>query len=176
SLYGDNHSSQGSYYDSNINRSASVASPGRYGSPTLQRDQEESTGAGYSGLGRSATSAGGYSVNAARSAATTNAYSTDTKPKAFEARSSTGADDYNDPVPRYTPLAGAPATKPKPGAYSAASASTLALYDFAGEQATDLSFKKGDLITVIKKTPNRNDWWTGRLQGREGSFPANYTQ
>ncbi|KAF9165314.1 hypothetical protein DFQ26_000306 [Actinomortierella ambigua] len=51
-----------------------------------------------------------------------------------------------------------------------------ALYDFAGEQATDLSFKKGDLITVIKKTESRNDWWTGRVHGREGSFPANYTQ
>ncbi|KAI8599652.1 hypothetical protein EDD21DRAFT_379261 [Dissophora ornata] len=51
-----------------------------------------------------------------------------------------------------------------------------ALYDFAGEQATDLSFKKGDLITVTKKTDSRNDWWTGRCSGREGSFPANYTQ
>ncbi|KAG0367643.1 hypothetical protein BGZ54_003521 [Gamsiella multidivaricata] len=51
-----------------------------------------------------------------------------------------------------------------------------ALYDFVGEQATDLSFKKGDVITVTKKTESRNDWWTGKLNGREGSFPANYTQ
>ncbi|KAF9897969.1 hypothetical protein BX616_004686, partial [Lobosporangium transversale] len=51
-----------------------------------------------------------------------------------------------------------------------------ALYDFAGEQPTDLSFKKGDIITVIKKTESRNDWWTGKIHGREGSFPANYTQ
>ncbi|KAF9974088.1 hypothetical protein BGZ65_008916, partial [Modicella reniformis] len=50
-----------------------------------------------------------------------------------------------------------------------------ALYDFTGEQATDLSFKKGDVITVVKKTDSRNDWWTGKLNGREGSFPANYT-
>ncbi|KAF9342459.1 hypothetical protein BGX26_007484, partial [Mortierella sp. AD094] len=50
-----------------------------------------------------------------------------------------------------------------------------ALYDFAGEQATDLSFKKGDVITVVKKTDSRNDWWTGKCNGREGSFPANYT-
>ncbi|KAF9153046.1 hypothetical protein BGX21_005036 [Mortierella sp. AD011] len=50
-----------------------------------------------------------------------------------------------------------------------------ALYDFSGEQATDLSFKKGDIITVIKKTPSKNDWWTGRCNGSEGSFPANYT-
>ncbi|KAF9214109.1 hypothetical protein BGZ59_004312 [Podila verticillata] len=51
-----------------------------------------------------------------------------------------------------------------------------ALYDFAGEQATDLSFKKGDIITVVKKTESKNDWWTGKCHGREGSFPANYTQ
>jgi hypothetical protein len=51
-----------------------------------------------------------------------------------------------------------------------------ALYDFVGEQATDLPFKKGDIITVVKKTDSRNDWWTGKLNGREGSFPANYTQ
>jgi hypothetical protein len=52
----------------------------------------------------------------------------------------------------------------------------VALYDFTGEQATDLTFKKGDRITVTKKTPNRNDWWTGRCNGCEGSFPANYTE
>ncbi|KAG0230958.1 hypothetical protein BGX31_005693 [Mortierella sp. GBA43] len=73
-------------------------------------------------------------------------------------RTSTG------PGPRVPPRLGA-----KPDVVTA-------LYDFAGEQATDLSFKKGDIITVIKKTDSRNDWWTGRLQGREGSFPANYTQ
>ncbi|CAO3571974.1 unnamed protein product [Mortierella alpina] len=52
----------------------------------------------------------------------------------------------------------------------------VALYDFTGEQATDLSFKKGDRITVVKRTPSTNDWWTGRCSGREGSFPANYVQ
>ncbi|KAG0249481.1 hypothetical protein BG011_009264 [Mortierella polycephala] len=52
----------------------------------------------------------------------------------------------------------------------------VAMYDFAGEETTDLSFKKGDRITVIKKTPSKNDWWTGKCNGREGSFPANYVQ
>ncbi|KAG9067730.1 hypothetical protein KI688_011317 [Linnemannia hyalina] len=51
-----------------------------------------------------------------------------------------------------------------------------ALYDFAGEQPTDLSFSKGDRITVVKKTGSTNDWWTGRLNGRDGAFPANYVQ
>ncbi|KAH7034133.1 actin cortical patch component Lsb4 [Linnemannia elongata] len=51
-----------------------------------------------------------------------------------------------------------------------------ALYDYAGEQPTDLSFSKGDRISVVKKTESTNDWWTGRLNGREGAFPANYVQ
>ncbi|KAG0374056.1 hypothetical protein BGX24_010896 [Mortierella sp. AD032] len=51
-----------------------------------------------------------------------------------------------------------------------------ALYDYTGEQPTDLSFNKGDRITVIRKTESTNDWWTGKLNGREGSFPANYVQ
>ncbi|KAF9275151.1 hypothetical protein BGZ68_010979, partial [Mortierella alpina] len=52
----------------------------------------------------------------------------------------------------------------------------VAMYDFTGEESTDLSFKKGDRITVLKKTLSTNDWWTGRCNGREGSFPANYVQ
>ncbi|KAG0036457.1 hypothetical protein BGZ82_004169 [Podila clonocystis] len=112
--------------------------------------------------------------------------------------------DY-DPAPRYSPstvrkagmVAGRVSTDANsPGALNSHQNSTIAnatgprvpprighkpdtvtaLYDFAGEQATDLSFKKGDIITVVKKTESRNDWWTGKCQGREGSFPANYTQ
>ncbi|KAF9955561.1 hypothetical protein BGZ72_003621 [Mortierella alpina] len=52
----------------------------------------------------------------------------------------------------------------------------VAMYDFTGVESTDLSFKKGDRITVVKKTLSTNDWWTGRCNGREGSFPANYVQ
>ncbi|RUP49275.1 hypothetical protein BC936DRAFT_142911 [Jimgerdemannia flammicorona] len=74
-----------------------------------------------------------------------------------------------------------------------------ALYDFTGEQDGDLTFRKGDIIVVTKKSESTNDWWTGRANGREGSvrilegdvfemlidtishssqpqFPANYVQ
>ena len=35
----------------------------------------------------------------------------------------------------------------------------VALYTFEAEQPGDLGFKKGDVITVLKKTESDNDWW-----------------
>ncbi|KAJ1957410.1 hypothetical protein GGI12_005033, partial [Dipsacomyces acuminosporus] len=52
----------------------------------------------------------------------------------------------------------------------------VAMYDFAGEQEGDLSFTKGDLISVTKKTESQNDWWEGTCNGRSGQFPANYVR
>lgn len=52
----------------------------------------------------------------------------------------------------------------------------VALYDFEGQSAEDLSFKEGDKILVVKKTQSTDDWWTGELRGRKGVFPANYCQ
>ena len=51
-----------------------------------------------------------------------------------------------------------------------------AVYDFTGEGHSDLSFKEGDRIKVIKKTDSTDDWWEGELKGVHGSFPANYCQ
>ncbi|KND01406.1 uncharacterized protein SPPG_03216 [Spizellomyces punctatus DAOM BR117] len=50
----------------------------------------------------------------------------------------------------------------------------VALYDFAGERSGDLGFKKGDIIVIVQKTQSQNDWWTGKCNGKEGAFPANY--
>ncbi|CCF57430.1 hypothetical protein KAFR_0C04400 [Kazachstania africana CBS 2517] len=52
----------------------------------------------------------------------------------------------------------------------------VALYSFAGEESGDLPFRKGDVITILKKSESQNDWWTGRVNGREGIFPANYVE
>ncbi|KAG2184242.1 hypothetical protein INT44_009257, partial [Umbelopsis vinacea] len=49
-----------------------------------------------------------------------------------------------------------------------------AMYDFTGEQKGDLSFKRGDIIHIVKRTSSQNDWWTGRFGDREGTFPANF--
>lgn len=50
----------------------------------------------------------------------------------------------------------------------------LALYDFQGERAEDLSFQAGQRIEVLSQ--NANGWWAGRSAGREGVFPFNYVE
>ncbi|KAI1474654.1 hypothetical protein F4774DRAFT_399912 [Daldinia eschscholtzii] len=50
----------------------------------------------------------------------------------------------------------------------------IAQYDFAGQNAGDLSFREGDRIKIVKKTGTDQDWWMGELDGVRGSFPANY--
>ncbi|KAI9673012.1 MAG: hypothetical protein M1817_003176 [Caeruleum heppii] len=52
----------------------------------------------------------------------------------------------------------------------------IALYAFDGDQPGDLSFKKGDIIDIVKRTESTNDWWTGKVDGREGIFPSNYVE
>lgn len=38
----------------------------------------------------------------------------------------------------------------------------------------DLSFKVGDIIEIVEET--NADWWTGRLNGRQGLFPSNHVE
>lgn len=73
----------------------------------------------------------------------------------------------------------------------------VALYTFEADQPGDLGFKKGDIITVLKKTDSDNDWWyvpdrlrliarerqltdpcdrTGMIGTRHGIFPSNYVK
>jgi len=48
-----------------------------------------------------------------------------------------------------------------------------AKYDFMGETENDLSFRRGEMITVLDKP--FPDWWQGQTQdGRMGLFPANF--
>uniref|UniRef100_A0A8P4K9H2 SH3 domain-containing protein n=1 Tax=Dicentrarchus labrax TaxID=13489 RepID=A0A8P4K9H2_DICLA len=49
-----------------------------------------------------------------------------------------------------------------------------ALFDFPGQTPEDLSFHKGALIHVIEHIDA--EWRRGRLEGREGLFPAAFTQ
>jgi lipid-binding SYLF domain-containing protein len=52
----------------------------------------------------------------------------------------------------------------------------VALYTFEGEQSGDLSFRKGEVLMIVKKTETKDDWWTGRIGNKEGMFPANYVE
>jgi len=51
-----------------------------------------------------------------------------------------------------------------------------ALYDFDAQAEGDLSFRTGDVIEIISRTQNDNEWWTGKIDGRSGQFPGNYVQ
>ena len=65
--------------------------------------------------------------------------------------------------------------KPKPSV-PVGLGTAVALFDFPGQEAGDLSFRQGDIITIIEKTNTMEDWWKGKLNGQVGSFPANYVK
>lgn len=48
-----------------------------------------------------------------------------------------------------------------------------ALYDFIAEEEDELGFCAGDVIEVLDHSDE--SWWKGRLRGKNGLFPANYT-
>ncbi|KAL1747298.1 hypothetical protein HDZ31DRAFT_32248 [Schizophyllum fasciatum] len=55
-------------------------------------------------------------------------------------------------------------------------ARAIALYNFDAVEPGDLSFAKGDVITITKKSQSTDDWWRGRANGKEGNFPANFVE
>ncbi|KAI5306503.1 hypothetical protein KEM56_000591, partial [Ascosphaera pollenicola] len=70
-----------------------------------------------------------------------------------------------------------PKPKPKFGAPAAPAVETVtALYDYAAQAPTDISFSAGDVIEIVQRTDNVNEWWMGRIHGQTGQFPANYVQ
>ncbi|KAK7423623.1 BAR adaptor protein Hob1 [Neonectria magnoliae] len=98
-----------------------------------------------------------------------------------------------NPPPPYSPTGGKPSLaalaakkskppppkpKPKPTRFSAVPAPEMvtALYDYAAQAEGDLSFRAGDVIEIVTRTQNENEWWQGKLQGRQGQFPGNYVQ
>jgi hypothetical protein len=84
--------------------------------------------------------------------------------------SSTTPSSYHSAAP------GAPVIPARPGASGPRPKTAIALFDFPGQRADDLAFKKGDIIVVTRQTESQNDWWEGDCNGRHGSFPANFVK
>lgn len=85
-----------------------------------------------------------------------------------------GADyTYSDQKPT-RPTAPKPVFKQRTGSLGQDQA--RALFNFDADQEGDLDFRKGDVITIVKRTENMEDWWTGRIGDRTGIFPSNYVQ
>ncbi|KAF2654601.1 reduced viability upon starvation protein, partial [Lophiostoma macrostomum CBS 122681] len=110
-------------------------------------------------------------------------------------RSTITSDSTETPPPPYSPAPGSalspplsatswgsaaktkgaapPPPKPKPSRLSGAPAveTVTALYDYEAQAEGDLSFTAGDVIEIITRTQNDNEWWNGRVRGRTGQFP-----
>lgn len=69
-----------------------------------------------------------------------------------------------------------PPPKPKPNRLSGvpAAETVTALYDYEAQAEGDLSFTTGELIEIVSRTQNENEWWTGRIGVRQGQFPGEY--
>ncbi len=99
-------------------------------------------------------------------------------------------DGVANPPPPYSPVSSTPASpalgglgkvkppppKPKPSRLSGApqAETVTALYDYEAQAEGDLSFMTGDVIEIISRTQNENEWWSGRVSGRQGQFPGTY--
>merc|ERR1712144_113284 len=71
-----------------------------------------------------------------------------------------------------------PPPKPKPSRLSGAPAAetVTALYDYEAQAEGDLSFTTGDVIEIVTRTNNENEWWIGKVKGKQGQFPGNYVK
>lgn len=85
---------------------------------------------------------------------------------------------YAAPIPAAAP-APAPATpapvavaQPAVGGEHPTVSRVRALHAFQSDEQGELSFEKGDIITVVDR--GYDNWWRGLLKGRTGIFPVNY--
>ncbi|GAB1604478.1 E3 ubiquitin-protein ligase SH3RF3-like [Argonauta hians] len=60
------------------------------------------------------------------------------------------------------------------GSYTKRQFEANALYTYEAKESGDLSFKKGDIITICHQVDQ--NWYHGKLDGQEGYFPSSYVQ
>eukprot|EP00033_Pygsuia_biforma_P001278 GCRY01001445.1.p1 GENE.GCRY01001445.1~~GCRY01001445.1.p1 ORF type:complete len:317 (-),score=44.74 GCRY01001445.1:994-1944(-) len=51
----------------------------------------------------------------------------------------------------------------------------IATHNYSAQKEGQISFKKGDVITVLKEG-KPNGWWAGKCNGEKGNFPVGYTK
>ena len=88
-------------------------------------------------------------------------------------RTNTIGEDYSfgNSLKPNRPTAPKPKFTPKPPSSSIGKDQAIALFTFDADQPGDLGFKKGEIITITKRTDNASDWWTGKIGDRTGIFP-----
>ncbi|CAK5280081.1 unnamed protein product [Mycena citricolor] len=90
--------------------------------------------------------------------------------QSHHSRSSSSAFSQTAPAPAPVLLKNPALSQPLPSGLGRA----IALFDFNAVQSGDLSFSKGDIIVITKRSESSDDWWTGMVDGRKGIFPANF--
>ncbi|KAF2117413.1 hypothetical protein BDV96DRAFT_490172 [Lophiotrema nucula] len=98
----------------------------------------------------------------------------DTMDRRQRSSSGFGDDFYGDKPKPSRPTAPKPVFGQKKASLGPDQA--IAKFTFDADQPGDLGFKKGEVITILKRTDNETDWWTGRVGDREGIFPSNYVE
>jgi len=48
-----------------------------------------------------------------------------------------------------------------------------AVFDFTAQESNELSFRVGDIITILN---TKGEWWEGEMNGARGLLPCNYVQ
>lgn len=74
---------------------------------------------------------------------------------------------------RSSPISTPPWTETLPLTQRAPAEQVRAMYDFTAEEDDELGFCAGDVIEVVDRSDA--SWWKGKLRGKSGLFPANYT-
>ncbi|KAJ3021050.1 Unconventional myosin-Ie [Thoreauomyces humboldtii] len=77
-------------------------------------------------------------------------------------------------TPQATPSPFAGKKRPPPPPPKKQGPQCRALYDYEATEADELSFSAGDVINITNK--DDEGWWKGEFRGKEGLFPANYTE
>ncbi|CEP22103.1 LAS seventeen-binding protein 3 Short=LAS17-binding protein 3 [Cyberlindnera jadinii] len=164
-------------------------SRGNRGGSSKHSDNDDSDDDYYSSRrGNNSGSNNNSSNNKRSSYGRNNSYSRSSKPTSWEddvydsydtpksRRANRNSDDYDDLDRRFrkSSISDKPAFSPR--SEKSKGPKAIALFSFEGEQSGDLPFRKGDVITIIKKSDSQDDWWTGRVNGKEGIFPANYVE
>lgn len=84
--------------------------------------------------------------------------------------STSNYNNYQQPQDNHyaTQAAAKRAPPPPPASRKPGEQMAKALYAFDGQQQGDLIFQEGDMIAIVQKTDSQDDWWTGKLNGRQG--------
>lgn len=144
---------------------------GRQGNAYNENVGRDRGASGASGAGQDFNAHGGYGAPKRSQTWNEDVYN---PPSQGVSRSQTGYSASSGKVGPGRPAAPKPMFGNKTGSLQDNQA--VALFTFDADQPGDLGFKKGDVITVTKKTEKSEDWWTGTLNGKTGIFPSNYVQ